>query len=120
MDAIVAQQLGKRYRMRGMAAPTLFGQLTGIAKRKPPEYFWAMKDVSFSIEKGKTIGVIGPNGSGKSSLLGLTAGTICPTEGSIQTHGRVCSLLELGAGFHPDLTGRENVFLNASLLGDPA
>jgi ABC-type polysaccharide/polyol phosphate transport system ATPase subunit len=78
-----------------------------------------MKDVNFKIPKGSTVGVIGPNGSGKSSLLGLVAGTIFPTTGQVTSSGRISSLLELGAGFHPDLTGRENVYLNAAILGIP-
>jgi ABC-type polysaccharide/polyol phosphate transport system ATPase subunit len=71
------------------------------------------------VPRGSTVGVVGPNGSGKSSMLGLLAGTITPTEGTVHTEGRLSSLLELGAGFHPDLSGRENVFLNAALLGIP-
>ena len=81
------------------------------------EDFWAVRGLHFAIEPGRTIGVIGPNGSGKSSLLGLVAGTITPSEGAVRTAGRIASLLELGAGFHSELTGRENVFLNAAILG---
>lgn len=117
--AIEATNLGKRYVMRGLAPPTLFGKLKGSLQRKPPDYFWALKDVSFKIKKGQTVGVVGPNGSGKSSLLGLVTGTIYPTQGNVRTDGRISSLLELGAGFHPDLTGRENVYLNAAILGIP-
>ncbi len=119
MIAIEARNLGKSYRVRGVGPPTLFGALTGIARRRPMEPFWALREVSFDIARGRTIGVIGPNGSGKSSLLGLTAGTIAPSTGHVRATGRIASLLELGAGFHPDLTGRENVFLNAALLGIP-
>ncbi|NKB25786.1 MAG: ATP-binding cassette domain-containing protein [Kiritimatiellae bacterium] len=119
MNAIEAIDLGKRYGLKGHVAPTLFGTITRRLKREKSEYFWALRGVNFKIQKGKTVGVIGPNGSGKSSMLGLTAGTIAPTEGQIKTHGRIASLLELGAGFHPDLTGRENVFLNAAILGIP-
>ncbi len=118
-NAIVADQLGKRYRLRGMSAPTFFGTMKNMFHRQKVEEFWALKNVSFEIPAGKTVGVIGPNGSGKSSMLGLVAGTIYPTTGTIHTHGRISSLLELGAGFHPDLTGRENVFLNAAILGIP-
>ena len=116
MNAIEVTNLGKRYFRRGMGAPTLMGALTGGFRAKP-EPFWCLRGVNFEIPAGRTIGVIGPNGSGKSSLLGLTAGTITPTEGSVRTHGRISSLLELGAGFHPELSGRENVYLNAALLG---
>lgn len=117
--AIEAQNLGKRYWMRGNAPPTLFGQMSGLFARRERKPFWALRNVDFQIEKGRTIGVIGPNGSGKSSTMGLVAGTITPTEGVLRTHGRISSLLELGAGFHPDLTGRENIFLNGSILGIP-
>ena len=118
MNAIEAVNLGKCYTRKGLGAPTLFGALTGGFRRKN-EPFWCLRGANFEIPVGRTIGVIGPNGSGKSSLLGLTAGTITPTEGAVRTHGRISSLLELGAGFHPDLSGRENVFLNAALLGIP-
>jgi ABC-2 type transport system ATP-binding protein len=81
------------------------------------EDFWALRDVSLTIEAGQTIGLIGPNGSGKSTLLKVIGGIIQPTDGIVQSRGRVAALLELGAGFHQDLTGRENVYLNASVLG---
>ncbi|MCS5716618.1 ABC transporter ATP-binding protein [Herbiconiux sp. CPCC 205763] len=81
------------------------------------EDFWALKNVSLEIESGSTIGLIGPNGSGKSTLLKTIGGIIQPTSGSVQRRGRLAALLELGAGFHQDLTGRENVYLNASILG---
>ena len=119
MNAIEAHNLGKSYWVRGNAPPTLFGTLSQAFKRKKRSTFWALRNVDFGIPKGKTIGVIGPNGSGKSSLLGLTARTITPSTGHVSTKGRISSLLELGAGFHPDLTGRENVYLNAALLGIP-
>jgi len=119
MNAIEAHDLGKAYKMRGYMPATLFGSLTNFLKGKTAERFWALRHLNFAIPRGRTVGVIGPNGSGKSSTLGLIAGTISPTEGSIRTHGRIATLLELGAGFHPDLTGRENVFLNASILGIP-
>jgi ABC-2 type transport system ATP-binding protein len=79
--------------------------------------FWALKGVSLDIEAGSTIGLIGPNGSGKSTLLKTIGGIIEPTSGAVYSRGRLAALLELGAGFHPDLTGRENVFLNAAILG---
>jgi ABC-2 type transport system ATP-binding protein len=79
--------------------------------------FYALNDISFSVQRGETLGIIGRNGSGKSTILKLVAGVMVPTSGEVLARGRVCALLELGAGFHPDLTGRENVFLNASLLG---
>ncbi|MFQ6019211.1 MAG: ABC transporter ATP-binding protein [Dehalococcoidia bacterium] len=81
----------------------------------PP--FYALHDVSFSIVRGETVGIIGRNGSGKSTTLKLIAGVTAPSAGQVHVYGRVSPLIELGAGFHPDLTGRENVFLNACILG---
>ena len=89
----------------------------GRLGRRHRQEFWALKDVSLSINAGSTIGLIGHNGSGKSTLLKVIGGIIDPTMGSVSRRGRIAALLELGAGFHPDLTGRENVFLNASILG---
>jgi len=81
------------------------------------EEFWALRDVSFTVEQGETVGLIGPNGAGKSTALKLVSRIIEPTSGRIEANGRVGALLELGAGFHPDLSGRENVYLNGSILG---
>ena len=79
----------------------------------------ALSDVSFNVQQGETLGLLGHKGSGKSTLLKIMAGTLRPTEGRIRVRGRMSALLELGAGFHPDLTGRENIYLNASILGFP-
>jgi len=81
------------------------------------EELWALKDVSFAVERGKTLGIIGPNGSGKSTILKLISRILEPTSGHIAVQGRVSALIELGAGFHPDLTGRENIYINGSVLG---
>jgi ABC-2 type transport system ATP-binding protein len=81
------------------------------------EDFWALRGVSFDIDSGTTVGLVGPNGSGKSTLLKMVGGILQPTSGTVSVRGRIAALLELGAGFHPDLTGRENVYLNASILG---
>ncbi len=118
-NAIEVRNLGKSYRAQGVGAPTLYRTLSRLLQGKKQDRFWALQDVSFDIKRGSTIGVIGPNGSGKSSLLGLLAGTVTPTSGTVRTVGRISSLLELGAGFHPEMSGRENVILNASILGIP-
>jgi len=85
--------------------------------RRSSEEFWALRDIDLEVEQGEMVGIIGVNGSGKSTLLKLTARIIEPTSGHIATYGRVAALLELGAGFHPDLTGQENIYLNGSILG---
>ena len=95
----------------------LRSHLARLFKGEHRERFHALRDVSFEVEKGEGLAVIGPNGAGKSTLLNLIAGLCRPDEGSVEVNGRVTALLELGSGFHPDLTGRENVFLNAALLG---
>ncbi len=95
-------------------------RLRRIAGRPSGSYFrefWALRDVSFQVRRGETVGIIGRNGSGKSTLLQLICGTLTPTGGSIETSGRVAALLELGAGFNPEFTGRENVYMNATVLG---
>jgi lipopolysaccharide transport system ATP-binding protein len=92
-------------------------KLFGLPPRQYFRNFWALKNCSFEIEKGETVGVIGQNGSGKSTLLQLICGTLTPTNGVIEVQGRVAALLELGAGFHPEFTGRENVYMNGALLG---
>jgi ABC-2 type transport system ATP-binding protein len=93
-------------------------RLTGLGRnRKYVQEFWALQDVSFELEASKTLGLIGANGSGKSTLLKVIGGILSPDVGYVERRGRLAALLELGAGFHGDLTGRENVYLNASILG---
>ncbi|MBU4428670.1 MAG: ABC transporter ATP-binding protein, partial [Verrucomicrobia bacterium] len=119
MNAIEVRNLGKSYWLQGSEPQTLVGMLTRGLRHRQRKLIWALNDVSFDIRQGETIGIIGPNGSGKSSTLGLIAGTTVPTTGTITARGRICSLLELGAGFHSELTGRENIFLNGAILGIP-
>ena len=115
-----------RDRLKQFVIPRLHRALPSLEKFRsssrlqPPAFyreFWALKDVSFEVEKGETVGIIGHNGSGKSTLLQMICGTLSPTHGDIQTNGRVAALLELGSGFNPEFTGRENVYLNAAVLG---
>ena len=122
--AIRVTNLSKRYEIYGNPRDRLkqfvLPRLQRQAKQPPKQYFrefWALKDVSFEVKKGETVGIIGRNGSGKSTLLQMICGTLHPTSGSIQTHGRIAALLELGSGFNPEFTGRENVYMNASVLG---
>jgi ABC-type polysaccharide/polyol phosphate transport system ATPase subunit len=98
-----------------------FGKLIGRGKADPTQLrrqeFWAVKDLSFNLKRGESMGIIGPNGSGKSTTLKLLSGILRPEQGSYSVKGRLSALIEVGAGFHPDLTGRENVYLNGSILG---
>ena len=90
---------------------------TGGASSQTKEEFWALKDVSFDVKQGDRVGIIGRNGAGKSTLLKVLSRIVSPTSGRIVIDGRVASLLEVGTGFHPELSGRENIFLNGSILG---
>lgn len=103
-------------RLKQFIVPNIERKL-GKVPRVYHEEFWALQDISFNLPKGETLGVVGRNGSGKSTLLQIIAGTLSPTQGSVNIQGRVAALLELGAGFNGDFTGRENVYLNGALLG---
>lgn len=114
--AIKVENLNKCYHIYDKPHDRL-KQMLMRGKRQYFQEFWALRDVSFEIKKGETIGIIGRNGSGKSTLLQMICGTLNPTSGSVQTYGRIAALLELGAGFNPEFTGRENVYMNGAILG---
>ena len=116
--AVDLQHVGKRFKRHSDRRNSIKERLVRGRARKP-EDFWAVRDVTLQIPKGSVYGLIGHNGSGKSTLLKMIGGIYRPTEGSITTDGRVAALIELGAGFHPDMTGRENINLNGSILGLP-
>lgn len=123
---IRVEGLGKRYeiyaqpadRLKQMVMPRV-GWMFGRGRRDYFKEFWALRGVSFDVRRGETVGIIGRNGSGKSTLLQMVCGTLHPTEGSVAVHGRIAALLELGAGFNPEFTGRENVYLSGLLYGIP-
>ncbi|HRY44078.1 MAG TPA: ABC transporter ATP-binding protein [Thermoanaerobaculia bacterium] len=116
--AIEVRGLGLRYRLYPSAFDRLKQIVAGERKRFYREQ-WALRDVTFDVAEGRSFGIIGPNGSGKSTLLKVVCDLLAPTEGLVRRRGRLAALLELGAGFNAEYTGRENVFLNASLLGMP-
>lgn len=119
MTTIEVQNLSKKFLIQHQKTIELKEKLVGLVKgqRFTREEFWALKDVSIHVNKGETVGLIGENGSGKSTLLKVIARILKPNAGHVRATGRVAALLELGAGFNPNLTGRENIYLNSSLLG---
>ena len=114
--AIKVSNLSKCYHIYEKPSDRLLQMLSRGRKQYFRE-FWAIKDSSFEVKKGQTVGIIGRNGSGKSTLLQMICGTLNPTSGHVETHGRIAALLELGSGFNPEFTGRENIHMNASVLG---
>jgi len=125
---ITVRSLGKRYKLgpRETLAPTVREVLKTAVKKKlsaivrrngADSYVWAIKDVCFEIQRGEVVGIIGPNGAGKSTLLRILSRITRPTTGAADLYGRAGSLLGIGTGFHPDLTGRENIYLNGAILG---
>lgn len=123
---ISVEALGKKYdiyaqpldRLKQMVLPRI-GRALGRYGLTYHKEFWALRDISFSVRRGETVGIIGRNGSGKSTLLQMICGTLHPTEGEVRTRGRIAALLELGAGFNPEFTGEENVYLSGLLYGIP-
>jgi len=116
--SIKLTDVSKRFRVN-LGSSFLARLVVDRIRRRPPRIrdHWALKNIDLEIHAGDSVGIVGNNGSGKTTLLSLIAKTMYPTSGTVEVHGRVGSLLELGAGFHPDLTGVENIYLNASLLG---
>src|SRR5262245_4702471 len=123
-NAIVVEDISKKYELGALKHETMLReQLSRLLRsglgRKPRErdILWALKNVAFNVKEGELVGIVGRNGAGKSTLLKILSKITFPTSGRVQLNGRVASLLEVGTGFHEELTGRENVFLNGSILG---
>ena len=119
MDKIIeVKNVSMGYRIDSNRVNTLKEwAVTKLKRQLHYEMFWALKDVSFDVDRGEVVGIIGRNGAGKSTILKIISGLFKPTEGTVITNGRVVPMLELGSGFDPELTGRENIFLNGAILG---
>ena len=137
-EAIIFENISKQYRLGLVSTGTVahdlnrwwamnilrkedpylkIGETNDRSKKGSSEYVWALKDINFKVEQGDVVGIIGKNGAGKSTLLKLLSRVTAPTTGSIKARGRIASLLEVGTGFHPEMTGRENIFLNGAIMG---
>lgn len=117
--AISIDHVTKRFPLAALGSSSLKHLVLDAFRRRKAKTFQALTDVNLEVRKGESLGIIGRNGAGKSTLLSIIAGTVSPTEGRVESDGKISSLLELGAGFHPDLTGRENVFLYGAIMGIP-
>ncbi len=113
---VLVQKVSKLYPLYRRPSDRILEQLPIVGRPRHTD-FWALRDVNFAVERGETLGIVGPNGSGKSTLLQIVSGILRPTRGRVIAEGRIAALLELGAGFNPEFTGRENVFLNGEILG---
>jgi lipopolysaccharide transport system ATP-binding protein len=116
------QEISKRYYLGGTGGlrqeiPRLTRQLLRVGEPVSRPEIWALRDVSFEVAAGEAVAIVGPNGAGKTTALKLATFVTQPTQGRVVMHGRTSALIELGAGFHPDLTGRENIYLNGTILG---
>ena len=112
------ENVSKRFMLHKDRQDTIQGRFAGLLRRRAQgEEFWALRDISFSVGKGESLGLVGHNGAGKSTALKLMTRILEPTSGHVAINGRVAALLELGSGFNPDFTGRENIHLNAAILG---